>query len=127
MTRGHADCGVIALAMLLGQSYENVLTSMVCNRHKAPHTGGLYTRELVASAKRFGVQLTLRRSWDEEEDTGILTVEHLHPEGQEFRQHVLLLRYGLLFDYDGKVWEPETYYLHHDYKPVSLLVAEETE
>lgn len=127
VTRGHADCGVIALAMLLGQSYENVLTAMVCKRHREPHVGGLYTRELVAAAKRFNVRLTLHRAWDEDEDTGILTVERLHPEKGEFVQHVVLLKFGLLFDYDGKVWTPDVYYAQHDFKPVSLLVAEETE
>jgi hypothetical protein len=127
MTRGHADCGIIALAMFLNQSYENVLASMVTKKHKAPHVGGLMTREVVASARRFGVKLTLRRSWDEEEDTGLLTVERIRPSKYDFTQHIVLLRFGLVFDYDGKVWEPSTYYKHHGFKPVSLLVAMEDE
>jgi hypothetical protein len=126
MTRGHADCGIVALAMFLNQSYENVLAAMVTKKHKAPHHGGMYTREIVAAAKRFDVVLALRRSWDEEEDTGLLTVERLIPDPNEFRQHIVLLKFGLIFDNDGKVWEPETYYQQHEFKPVSLLVAVET-
>ncbi len=125
MTRGHADCGIVALAMFLQQSYENVLAAMVTKRHRTPHHHGLLTREIVAAAKRFDVTLVLKRAWDTEEDTGLLTVERIKLDPKEFAQHIVLLKFGLIFDNDGKVWEPETYYKQHKFKPVSLLVAVE--
>lgn len=123
-SRTNEDCGVCALAMLLGQSYETVLLKMVTGKHPAPHRGGVYQREIIATAKRLHVRLVSRRAWDEEEAVGLLTVERLHPEAGDPVQHMLLLRFGLLFDYDGQVWEPSTYYEQHDYKPVSILMVE---
>jgi len=127
VTRGRGDCGVCVLAMLLGREYNDVLVALVTKDHKRPHHDGLMTRQIITGAKKLGVALRLLRTWDMEEAIGLLTVEKLHKKPEDFAQHLVLLKWGLIFDYDGQVWEPETYFVQHDFKPLTLLVAEDTE
>ncbi len=119
------DCGIAALAMLLGQTYEDVLAASITRKHPQPHVGGMYTRELQTVAKRLGTTLLLRRSWDLEEDCGLLTVELLKPKPGEFPQHLVLLKFGLVFDTDGIVWTPDVYFAQHNFRPISLLVEKD--
>ena len=125
MTRNQGDCGIVALAMFLGQKYNDVLCACVTKAHPRPHWNGLMTREIVACAKKFGVQLRLLRTWDMEEACGLLTVERLNPTPDSFVQHLVLLKFGLVFDTDGQVWEPDVYFAQHDFKPMTLLVPAE--
>lgn len=127
VTRNVGDCGVVAIAMFLGQKYNEVLCACVTPTHKRPHHAGLLTREIVACCKRFGVALRLLRTWEMEEACGLLTVERIHPEPGGFVQHLVLLKWGLIFDSDGQVWEPDTYFVQHDFKPMTLLVPTEEE
>lgn len=117
------DCGIAAFAMLTGQNYTDVLAAAVTTKHPRPHLGGMMTRQLVALARKSGMVLQLRRSWNEDEDTGLLTVERMQPKADEHIQHLVLLKWGLVFDTDGTVWEPATYYAQHGFKPVSLLMV----
>lgn len=111
-----ADCCAAALAMLLGISYEEALvaTSQI---QPGVLERGLYLNELERAAKQFGVKLARRRKYDLESDTGILNV--LDHKGFD---HVVVLRYGLFFNTDLTVWEPEVYLAAHKAKAGTLLV-----
>lgn len=121
LQRSKGDCGVAALAMLLGRTYEDVLSAAVTKRNAKPHVGGMFTRQLQRIARRLDARLLLRRAWDLEVSCGLLTVERTEKLPDEFQQHLVLLKFGLVFDTDGSVWEPETYFAQHGFKPVSLL------
>lgn len=118
--RAPGDCGVCALAMLLGVSYEDVLGAAVKTtaRSRVHHTG-MFTRDMKRTAKKLGVQLSLRRAIDLEHDEGVLSLEGASD------AHAVLLKAGLIFDGDGCVWEPETYMAATGYQPISLLVRAE--
>lgn len=120
----HADCGIAALAMLLNKRYLDVYSAAVTKRFPKPHDSGMYTRQLQQLARRFGVSLVLRRSWDLENDCGLLTVERTEKKPDEFVQHLVLLKFGLIFDTDLTVWEPESYFDMQGFRPVSILVEE---
>jgi len=118
------NIGLEALAMLIGHSYEDIFAKTVSKSCPTPHLSGMKTRDIVRVAKKFQVVLRLLRTWDLENSTGLLTVERLHKEKDEFEQHLVLLKFGLIFDTDGTVWEPETYFSQHEFRPVSILIEE---
>jgi len=126
LQRQGSDCGLATLAMLLGLSYEDVLAAAVTRRRAKPHVGGMYTREITALARRLGTPLAFKRTWDLETDCGLLTIEKTKiTSADAFTQHLVLLKFGLVFDTDGTVWEPETYFAQHSFRPISLLVPKE--
>jgi hypothetical protein len=125
LQQGVADCGITALAMLLGRSYLDVLTAAITKKHPRPHQAGMHTRQVQAVAKRLGVSLVLRRSWDLEASCGLLSVEKMGAKPDEFNFHMVLLKFGLIFDTDGTVWEPDDYFQTEKFRPVSLLVEQE--
>lgn len=119
------DCAIAALAMLLGKRYLDVYAAAVTKAFPRPHSSGMYTRQLIQLAQRFDVRLLFTRSWDMENDCGLLTVEKINKQPDEFAQHLVLLKFGLIFDTDLTVWEPEDYFRMQGFRPVSLLVEEE--
>jgi hypothetical protein len=125
LQRVKGDCGIAALAMFLGKSYEDVFAAAITKRFPRPHVGGMYTRQLQAVAKKFGCRLVLKRAWDEETACGLLTIEKVNKQPEDFAQHLVLLKFGLIFDTDGTIWEPADYYEQQGFRPVSLLVEEE--
>jgi hypothetical protein len=72
--RGNADCGVAALANLTGQPYEDVYVeaARVDTKHRGKN--GLWNYQMRAIAARLGVTLTSTRTYDLDEDAGILRV-----------------------------------------------------
>lgn len=124
LQQGKADCGIAALAMFVGKSYADVFAAAVTRRFPKPHVSGMYTRQIIELAWRLGVALVLRRAWDLENDCGLLTVEKLNPTEDDFKQHLVLLKFGLVFDTDGTVWAPEDYFELQGFRPVSILVEE---
>lgn len=120
VSRGTADCALIALSIYLQADYEDVLGAAVAvTRSEAPHKRGLYTNEIKRIAKRLGHRLLLRRAFDVDEDEGIFGF--LRRERNE--GHVAFGKRGLLWDTNGTVWEVETYLAATGYTPVSLLVT----
>lgn len=115
------DCCIAALSMLTGIPYEDVLVKAVTKKYPRPHKGMYSSRQICDTARRLGTSLVLRRTWDLETSCGLLTVERIEKKPEFFDQHVVLLKFGLVFDTDGTVWEPETYFLKEGFKPVSLL------
>ena len=119
VSRGDADCALVALSILTGRSYEDILGAAVTvTRSSSPHQRGLYTGEIKKIARRLGVTLRLRRSFDADEDEGIFG--YLHPSRPD--AHVAFGKYGLVWDTDGTVWELDAYLAATGYRPpVSLL------
>jgi hypothetical protein len=72
--RSKEDCGVAALAMIAGESYEDtyIEVAKVDRRWRGKH--GLYSREMVTIAARLGLRLTPTRSFDLDTDDGVLRI-----------------------------------------------------
>jgi hypothetical protein len=72
--RGDADCGVAALANLTGLAYEDVYVDAAKVDTKYRGKNGLYNYQVVKIAARLGVTLLTTRTYDLDEDAGILRV-----------------------------------------------------
>jgi len=118
VSRGHADCALVALSIYLQVDYEDVL-GVACRvtASEHPHNRGLYTREIKRIALRLGTRLKLRRAFDAEEDEGIFG--YVTPTRD--KGHVAFGKRGLVWDVDGTVWELDAYLAATGYTPVSLL------
>ena len=127
LQQGKADCGIACLAMLLGKTYLEVYAASISKKYRDPQVQGMDVARLKRTARRLGTKLALRRAWDAETDAGLLTVEKLAPKVDDFLQHLVVLKWGLIFDTDGTVWEPDDYYATLKYRPVSLIVEENTD
>lgn len=122
-SRGDADCAILALAMYLDHSYEDILgVATQVTRSRSPHNRGMFTREIRAVAKRLGFPLRVRRAFDLDSDEGIVGFSHVADEDddQEEDFHVAFVKNGLVFE-SGMMWEHELFCVHFSYKPVSLL------
>lgn len=77
--RGDADCACGSLATYLGESYEDCYLAIakVDARHRGKN--GLHNRELIAAAKLMGVELAPTRTFDLDEDEGVLRVRWNDP------------------------------------------------
>ena len=110
------DCGVAALASLIGQPYEEVL------REAAKWFAverGLFSTEMIHIAKQFETTLKRRvKRIDLEEQCGVLTLRF--PSNNE---HAVLLTNGMIFDpqENGTVWDAETYIEFYKAKVLDLL------
>lgn len=121
VSRGEADCALVALSIYLQVGYEDVFgAACAVTRSEKPHSRGLFTNEIKRIAKKLGHALTLRRAFDLDEDEGIAGFTHdARREG-----HVAFVKRGLVWDTDGTIWEMDTYLAATGYRPVSLLVTE---
>jgi ABC-type bacteriocin/lantibiotic exporter with double-glycine peptidase domain len=92
--RQRMDCGVAALAMLVGQPYEDVFAAAT---HVQPKVGkvGLYQKELIAIAELLGVTLERKRRPDLDTDVGILNVRNTK------LGHYVVLHAGVIADPAG--------------------------
>lgn len=116
-----SDCGLAAFAMLTGMNYPDVLAAAVTKHRAKPHVGGISLGELTALGAKLGFVLQLRVHFNVDEDCGLLTVERLKRKRTEHLQHMVLLKWGLVFDTDGMCWEPDVYLSQHGFKAMSLL------
>lgn len=123
--RTAGDCAIVALAQLIGLSYEDALEAMVAVADGA-HRTGVYVTQLIEAAKRIGVNLARKRKFDPEEATGILLLKCSR--NRFDKEHVALLRWGLVFDHQkegqGEVWEYEDFMTHFGAKATGILVKE---
>jgi len=100
-----SDCGVAALAMVLGEEY--VLVRALVRAMfpwAATDRRGLTVRELEAVAQALGATTERRRKYDLSADSGILSVRW-DPRGW----HFAVLRWGLVFDTDFCVVPADRY------------------
>lgn len=115
-----ADCGIATLAMYLGKTYLDVFTKAI-QLGANPAAGGMSTEAVLVTAQAFGVNFALKRVWDYETSFGILAVERVRLSKAHFLQHLVLLKWGLVFDTDATVWEPDEYMRIEKFRPLSIL------
>ena len=110
--RAESDCGVAALAMILGKTYEEVLVA--CGHdHPRVLTKGLWATGMSRVAASLGVTLTRKRTFDVETAFGLLCLS----------DHVVVLKNGLIIDPgDGSVWDADVYLATKDERATLLLV-----
>jgi ABC-type bacteriocin/lantibiotic exporter with double-glycine peptidase domain len=119
-----SDCGIAALAMLLGRKYGDVFAAAISASNPTPHLEGMSIFCIKRAAKKLGTTLRLTTHWDLETSCGILKMKYLKKR-KGARYHVLLLKFGLLFDTDGTVWEPDVYFHTFHFTPVSIFTVQE--
>jgi len=114
--REECDCAVVALAMYLGATYEDVLRLVTVTDRKQGRTG-LWRNTMVRIAKRLGHTLKVRTAIDWNEDYGVLRLP----------THAVILRNGLVIDTDGTIWDADLYLGNLNVRPddCELLVADE--
>lgn len=118
VSRGDADCALVALSILLQRPYEDVLgVAVTVTRSATPHQRGLFTREIRQIAAKLGARLRLRRSFDADEDEGIFG----YVKDAQSAGHVAFGKRGLVWDVDGTIWELDAYLAATGYRAVSLL------
>lgn len=111
-----ADCGITALAMLLGRSYEEV-SKVALVQCKRPHRSGLWEAELLRIARKLGV--TLRRAPFDEDGTGLLSLRKKSGEG-----HWAVLFQGVVINpSDAIAYDLSTYLHMHKYEVRRFLVV----
>lgn len=99
LQRGKYDCAVAALAMLTGQTYEEILLAVGQEQPKVL-TKGLWITEIMRIAKAAGIVTKCRKTFDLDTDYGLLCLY----------DHVVVLKNGLVIDpTDGSVWEADVY------------------
>jgi hypothetical protein len=114
--REQNDCAVVAMAMYLGESYEDVLRHVSLTDRRQGRDG-LWSRTMIRIAKRLGHTLKQRATFDIESDYGILrTIDH-----------AAVLRNGLVFEGNATVWDADAFLLHRKTKlhECTLFVCEE--
>lgn len=107
------DCAVACLAMLAGVSYEDALMAAKSNVIRT----GMETRQIRATAKRLGLALQMRRTFDLEADTGLLAVSS----PQWPTDHLVVLKDGLIVDTDATIWDADVFLSAYSAKTLSLL------
>ncbi len=114
--REDSDCAITALAMFLGETYEDVLRAVTLS-NKTHGRHGLWRTEIVRAAKVLGHTLKTKRRYDLESDYGILRLP----------DHAAVLRNGLVIDGDGTIWDADAYLSGRKVRSddCELLVSEE--
>jgi len=118
--RHESDCGVACLAMFLGVSYEDALIAI---GSEAPSVlkRGVWWTHLKRAAETLGTRMVVKRKWSET-DEGLLQVKYRKG------YHVVVLRHGLIFDTDQRIWTFDDFKHAPPKAPFGpLLVREETE
>ena len=77
--RAEGDCGVAALAMVAGQSYEDTYIEVAKVDPRWRGKRGLYNREVIVVAQRLGLQLRQTRRFDLDHDDGVLRIRVNRP------------------------------------------------
>jgi hypothetical protein len=119
-TGAHPDCSVAALATFASVTYAQALAaftnpSLVLKR-------GAHWREVRAAAKRLGLKTALKRSYDIDEDTGLLYLASLKPKDDD---HMVFLWAGRVMDHEQAWLNPSAYLAANGFRPESLLVVVE--
>lgn len=114
ISREPKDCAMVALSTYLSKSYEDVLRAVTEVDRRYKGKSGLYVTQMRRTAKELGYSLKTRKAVDFHEDYGILILDN----------HVVILRNGLVFDYDGSVWDVDDYLAHYGYTPEGLLYGD---
>jgi hypothetical protein len=113
------DCTVAALANLLGIQYELALSAFAQVR---PNTilQGSYTTTIKAAADLLYVKLRTKRTFDWDEDTGVLVA--LCKASNINGRHAVVLSAGRVID-DGEVWQADVWRATRKATRCTLLVV----
>ena len=116
--RHNADCTVTALANLLCVDYEIALSALA---QVAPNVilRGAYGTAVRKAARFLGVSLAHRRTFDWDEDTGVL-IAFCKAQGA---RHAVVLSAGRIID-DGSVWPADVWRATRRAIRCTLLVVE---
>jgi hypothetical protein len=118
--RADGDCGLAALATLLGMAYEDVYVAARAIDPPSRCKRGMYLKDVQSVARRLGVGLRVKRRPDLEEDEGVLSV--LWNAKRRFRGHYVVLWKGLVIDPAGPQVLPwEEWFGLNDGRPGWLL------
>lgn len=113
-----ADCGIAALAMLLGKPYSQVAVAL-SKTHPTAKKEGMWTGEMISVARKYRMKLKVRSPavlQGEPDITGLVTTKN----------HVAVLFQGVVIDpSDGQVWDLETWLVANRHKLVEVLEVEE--
>ncbi len=120
----HGDCAVVAIAMLVGLSYEETLSACL-QAHPAVLHAGMTIRQIKCALDLLGFKGRARKKFDIEEDTGLLWVVD-----NECDSHVTLLWAGRIinpshFDRTALWLDPDEYLKAGDLTPHVLITVEE--
>lgn len=109
------DCGVACLAMYLGISYEDALIAFEGEATEVMKKG-VWWSQLKRAAAKHGVRMVIRRKWSST-DEGILEIKYRK------QWHVVVLRHGLIFDTNYKVWSLHDFYSTPPPAPFGALLV----
>ncbi len=105
--RTDEDCGVAALASYTGIPYEDVYieAAKVDRRHRGKK--GLYNFEVIAIARRLGVSLRSTRTFNLDQDAGVLRVYFSGPRAKRCPGgHFVAVQAGLIGCSADRVAQP---------------------
>lgn len=120
-SRQVGDCAILALAVLTGHAYEDVLAA-ASNLAHAPHRSGLYSTQIMRIAHAFDLMLRRRRVVDWETDCGILEMRCERNRVLTPCAHVTVLRDAIIVDAD-EVWPDYDTFLSHYAATVSGILV----
>lgn len=119
--RATGDCGVAALATLVSatRSYDDVARAVATVDPERVGVCGLTQRQLLAVARRLGLQLQARRRFDLDSEEGLLRV---YSEGHHHCGHWVAVRYRLVWDPNDTFQQPwREYLVRHGARVGTLL------
>ena len=93
---------MVCLAMFLGISYEDALIAFESEATEAMKKG-VWWSQLKRAAAKYGIEMVVRRKWSPT-DEGILEIKYRK------RWHVVVLKHGMIFDTDYRVWSIHDFY-----------------
>lgn len=114
----NGDCTVACLSTLLGEDYEDVLTTF---SHNAA-TQGTQTKQIIRAARVLGHKLRYVRRVALDTMTGIVVFGAKKWQ----RDHAVVLKNELIFDpQDATLWESDDYVRHYKAKALYILVEDD--
>ena len=123
--KDRGDCGICCLVMLLGQPYLTVVRASPRTYLGKPYNpvfSGMTGRMMVDTAQKFGVRLRATRTFDLQEDSGILTVMKARIKKPSETHAVLLVRGSIVDPVDGRFWPEVDVFLQAErYRTGTLL------
>lgn len=121
--RGDRDCGVAALASLAQLAYEDVYVALAELEPETRGKGGLHNFQIVALAKKLGITLEATRTYDLDDDDGVLRIRWNGRRGKRNPGgHFIAVRDGFaLCPSDGVPMQWRDYLEQNDARPGTLL------
>ena len=124
--RGSRDCAVAALACFAELPYEDVYVEAAKIDPRARGKMGLYSHEVIRLARRIGIVLKPTRTYDLDDDAGILRVRWNGPRGKaEPGGHFVAIRDGFVLCPSDGFPTRWTAYLEQNHARACTLLRDE--